>query len=188
MKSMAVFVVTVMFLFPAGPEPENPWKDKVPAAVQKAERARTIAAYREALDVTYRADDWQAALELAHAALAEYPNEPTLSGRIARALWRGGRIEEAERVVDTIAADATDRVALTSSIEIQLARGAGAKASHAARRLEKLGPQSAVEHYYLLAMRLEDDRLEGLSTLLRKAARLVDPANGYPEIYLEELL
>ena len=114
MKSMAVFVVTVMFLFPAGPEPENPWKDKVPAAVQKAERTRTIAAYRQALDVTYRADDWQAALKLARAALAEYPNEPTLSGRIARALWRGGRIEEAERVVDT----------MTSSMVIKLAGGA----------------------------------------------------------------
>ena len=188
MKSMAVFVVTVMFLFPAGPEPENPWKDKVPAAVQKAERTRTIAAYRQALDVTYRADDWQAALKLARAALAEYPNEPTLSGRIARALWRGGRIEEAERVVDTIAADATDRVALTSSIEIQLARGAYAKATDAARRLERLGPKSALEYYYLLAMRMEEDRLEGLPALLRKAARLIDPANGYPEIYLEEML
>jgi hypothetical protein len=183
-----VILVAAMLLFPAGPEPENPWKEKVPAAVQKAERARTIAAYREALDVSYRADDWQAALKLARAALAEYPDNPALRGPVARALWRGGRIEEAERLVDTFDTDTVDRVALTSSIEVYLARGAFAKAADAAQRLEKLGPRSAVEDYYLLAMRLEEDRLEGLPALLREAAKLVDPANGYPEVYLEELL
>jgi hypothetical protein len=181
-------MVTVMFLFPAGPEPENPWKAKVAAAVQKAERARTIAAYRGALDIAYRADDWQAALALAQAAASEYPDEPTLAGRITRALWRGGRIAEAERLVDALDVNTSDPVALTCAIEISLARGAYARATDAARRLELLGPQSAVEHYYLLALRLEQDRLEGLPAQLRQAAQLVDPANGYPEIYLEEML
>ena len=188
MGCVSFFAVTVMFLFPAGPEPENPWKDKVPDAVQKAERARTIAAYRTALDVTYRADDWHAALKLARAALAEYPNESTLLGQIARALWRGGQIEEAERVIDTIAPDTADRVALTSTIEISLARGAYASASAAASRLEQLGPKTALEYYNLLADRLEHDRLENLPRMLRKAARLIDPDNGYPEIYLAEML
>ena len=188
MDWIVCFVVTVMFLFPAGPEPENLWKEKVPSAVQKAERMGTVAAYRQALDVAYRADDWQAALKLARAARAEYPNDSTLVGRITRALWRAGRIEEAEQVVETIAKDTTDRVALTALIEVQLARGECAQVSRAAQRLEELGPQSALEHYYLLAVRLEEDRLEGLPSLLRRAADLVDPANGYPEIYLEEML
>lgn len=188
MDWIASFVVIVMLLFPSGAEPENPWKDKVPDAVQKAEHARTIAAYQQALDITWRADDWRAAVKLARAALEEYPDEPKLRGRIARALWRGGRIEEAERIVDKIAKDSTDRVALTSVIEVQLARGARDQAIAAARRLEELGPKSALEHYHLLAVFLAEDRMTDLPAMLHKAAQLVDPANGYPEIYLEEVL
>lgn len=185
---MVCVAVSVMFLFPAGPGPENPWKEKVPAAVRKAEQRRTLAAYRQALDVAYRADDWQAGLKLARAARAEYPDDSALAGLITRALWRGGRIDEAEQVVETIADDTTDHVALAAVIEIRLASGEYEKAFSAARRLEALGPESALEHYYLLAVRLEEDRLEGLPPMLEQAAKLVDPANGYPEVYLAEML
>ena len=178
------FAVTIMLLFPAGQEPHNPWKSKVADAVTKAERSRTIAAYRQALDVVWRADDWQAGLELAHAAHDEYPSEPTLIGLITRALWRGGEIDAAERTVDMIDEDTRDRVSLRTSIEIQLARGRTEKAHAAARLLEKLGPTSAMEYYQLLAVRLAEDRLAGLAAGLRKAAELVDPEHGYPEIFL----
>jgi hypothetical protein len=107
MNAIALFVVSVMLLLPAGEEPRNPWKEKVPAAVEKVERARTAtsAAYGDALDVTWRADAWQEGLKLARAALDCYPDQPMLRGRIARALWRGGEIHAAEQVVDRIAED-----------------------------------------------------------------------------------
>ena len=180
--------VIVMFLYPAGPPSENPWKDKVSGAVAEAERARTVAAYREALDVAWRADDWHAGFKLARAAREAHPNEPSLLGRIARAFWRAGRLADAEAIVDTIRADTRDRVSLTSLVEIQLARGRYGPAYAAARRLEELGPASAVEYYYVLAARLADDRMDGLAPMLRKATQLVDVANGYPEMYLEEVL
>ena len=188
MSWTTLYLVIAMFLFPAGPEPENPWLEKVAEAVEKAERGRTIAAYREALDITYRADDWRAALKLAHAAYEEYPNNQTLLGRIARAMWRGGRIDEAERIIDTVPAHSNERVAITIMIELNLARGEYEKAAAAAKRLEKIGPKTALEHYHLLSMRLVDDRMEGLPELLKNATSLVDPDNGYPEIFLEEAL
>ena len=36
MDCVAFYMVAVMFLFPAGEEPQNPWKDKVPAALEHA--------------------------------------------------------------------------------------------------------------------------------------------------------
>lgn len=188
MHWMTSFVVTVMLLFPAGEEPQNPWKEKVPAALEQVERRPTVAAYRHAFDVAWRADNWQASLELAHAALEKHPDEASLRGLIARALWRGGKIDQAEHVIDTINKDTDDRVALTVSIETRLARGQRERATTAARRLEKLGPASATERYQILAVRLANDQLEGLADLLRKAAQQVDPDNGYPEVYLEEML
>ncbi|MFQ5806356.1 MAG: aspartyl protease family protein [Phycisphaerae bacterium] len=188
MDWVAPLAVVVMLLFPPREAPQNPWKEKVPAAVQEAERTRSVAAYRHALDVAWRADDWRASWKLASAALERYPKEPSLSGMIARALWRAGKMDEAERVVDTISDRTRDRVALTALIEIQLARGRHARASAAARRLEELGPSSAVEFYHVLGLRLAEDRLAGLAPLLRDAMQRVDPDNGYPEIYLEEVL
>jgi hypothetical protein len=188
MDWLAISAVSVMFLLPAGPQPENPWRDKVPAAVATAEHAGTVAAYREALDVAWRADDWQAGLRLAQDARRRHPHEGSLMGRIARALWRGGELPEAERVVDAIPADTRDHVALTTVIDAQLARGRFESARAAARRLEQLGPATATECYGVAAVRLSDDRLAGIVPLLRKAIRLVNPENGYPETYLGEVL
>jgi len=188
MDWVAPFVVAVMLLYPAGEKPQNPWKDRVPATLEEVERCPTVAAYRRALDVAWRADGWQEGLKLARAALDKYPDEEMLRGRIARALWRGGKIGEAERIADTIGEDTRDRVALTALIQIQLARGKGERASAARRRLGELGPESAVEFCYLAAAHLAEDRLAELAPLLREAVRRADADNGYPEIYLAEEL
>lgn len=181
-------LVTVMLFFQAGTESENPWREKVIPAVSSAQRSRTIVAYRHALDVTYKADDWRAGLTMADAAFAEYPDNAMLSGRLVRAYWRGGQLEKAETIADTIEIDKADAPALTAYIDVQLARGKREEAIAAARKLEELGPTNAHEFYYLLAVRLEQQRYEDLPDLIRKAEKLIDPANGYPEIYLEEVL
>jgi len=181
-------LVTAMFFLQAGPESENPWADKVQPATLKAQRTRTIVAFRHALDVAYKADDWRAGLELARLAHAEYPDNAMLSGRLARAFWRAGKLERAERIVDKIDPDKIDKTSLTTYIEIQLGRGASKQAAAAAQRLELLGPETAVEIFHIMSARLIEQRLEGLPELLRRATDLIDPANGYPEIHLEEVL
>ena len=180
---MTSYAVVVMLLFPAGQEPENLWREAVPAAVARAEQAGTVEAYTKALEVTWRADDWQAGLKLARAAQRAHGGEPSLAGRIARSLWRAGQLEAAEAVIDAISPKTRDRVALTSTIEIQLARGRYPEAYAAAQRLEDLGPETAVEYFQVLAARMADNRFAGVAPMLRKAADLVNVENGYPELW-----
>lgn len=188
MNVVAALTVTVMLLLRGGEEPRNPWKEKVPAALEAVAGTPSVAALREALDVAWRADDWRAGLELAQAALDRHANDQTLRGVIARAFWRGGQLQKAERLVDSIADDTDDHVALAIRIEVQLARGRRDEARRAAQRLEKLGPTSAMEIYHILTLRLADGQLADIAPQLREAARRIDPANGYPETYLEEAL
>jgi tetratricopeptide (TPR) repeat protein len=188
MTFLPFLVVSAMLLVPSGQQPPNPWKEKVPQAVEKVEAAPSVSTYRQALDVAWRADDWRAGLKLAREALDKYPDEAALRGIAARAFWRAGRLKEAEALADQIGEDTQDPVALTTLIEVRLARGELERAGDAATRLEKLGPKSATELYYLAAARFAQDRLAGLASLLRQATRRVDPAHGYPEIYLGEAL
>lgn len=181
-------LVTVMLFLQSGSESPNPWVDKVGPAVDEAKRARTIAAYRHALDVAYKADDWRTGLDLAEAAYAEYPDNAMLSGRLARAYWRGGRTEQAEKIVDGIAIEKADETALAVCIDVQMARGKQEAAFAAARRLEELGPRTAQEIYYVMIAHLEQRRFDDIPELIRKAVSLIDPANGYPEIFLAEML
>lgn len=188
MNLISCFMVPVMLFLTPGDEAANPWKDKVPAAVTKAENSPTHANFRAALDVAYRADDWRAGVKLARAALKQHPANCSLQGPAARALWRAGAMEEAERVVDAISKDTDDRVGLTAIIEIEMARGRLDRARAAAKRLDKLGPKSALELYYVAGQRMADDQLDDIVPLLRKTAKLVDADNGYPETFLAEAL
>lgn len=176
-----VLTVVAMLLFPTGQEPDNPWKDKVAGALQRAEEA-----LEEALDVVWRADDWQAGLRLARAALAASPQRPELRGRIVRALWRAGRIEEAERLAAEIPAHTDDRVALRALIVIHLARGENQRAGELAARLEALESLTADDLLHVFAARLALKQAGGRVDLLRRIERLTDARNGYPEIYIAE--
>ena len=188
MKRLPLALVAIMFFFQSVTRAENPWTEKVGPAVETAKHSRTIVAYRHALDVTYKADDWRAALKLADVALAEYPDNAMLSGRLARAFWRGGQLENAEKIIDSLEIDKADSPALCAAIDVQLARGNREAAFAAAKRLEKLNPETAHELYYLLAVRLEQQNYADLPEMVRKAEKLINPANGYPEIYLDEVL
>ena len=187
MHKITIVAVALMFLIPPVRSAENPWKDRVAPAVKKVAQSPTAAAYREALDVAYRADDWRTGLRLAREAMKRFPDLPELRGVTARALWRAGKVADATGVVDRIALDTTDRTALSVVIEIDLARGEYAAARRAAAQLEKLGPKTASQYYATLSLRLADNRLEGIPVMLRRAAKLVDPAHGYPETYLAEV-
>ncbi len=183
-----VLMVVMMFLFPAGPQPENPWKEKVPAAVERAQAKKTVAALRDAFDVTWRADDWQAAEGLVALARQKHAHAPELRGLIVRALWRAGRIAEAEEAAQRIPADTTDHVALRMLLELDLAHVRSAPAAEHAARLRKLTPHTAEDLYRLYDADFALGRLAGLPDLLRQAQKLTDPRNGYPETIVGEAI
>ena len=180
--------VVAMLFVPAGDQKENPWRDKVAPAVERAQRAGTTAALREALEVTWRADDWQAGLQLARDAIEKLPKAPELRAPIARTLWRAGLLAEADRIAAGLSPESDDRVALGVLITPHLARGERKPAADAARRLESLGRLSGEDLYYVIGARWTLNQLDGIGRLIRRAEKLTDPDNGYPEIYVAEQL
>ncbi|MBU0641044.1 MAG: aspartyl protease family protein [Planctomycetes bacterium] len=179
--------MAAMFLFPPVQETENPWTEKVSAAVEKAERLGSVAALAEALDAAWRGDAWQTGLELAQRVREKHAGEEALGGLAARAFWRAGHIHAAERMAARIARDTRDRVALGVLIATHLARGESDAAERYASRLEPLS-QTAVDLSRVIAARVEQNRLDGIAALLRKTQRLANAENGYPEIYIAEEL
>ena len=182
----SVTAVVLMLLIPAGEPPENPWKEKVAAAVRRAEHGASVAALREALDVTWRADDWWAGLKLAQQALKRHHQRGELLGMVVRALWLAGQIEEAERLGAGILPKTADHVALRAAIELGLARRNTAAAEKFAAQLEELKTHAAEDLYEIFNVRLSSNRLNGAADLVRQAERATDPQNGYPENYVGE--
>ncbi len=175
-----------MLLMLSGDEPVNPWKAKVPAAVEQARAQGTVSALRTALDVAWRADDWQAGLQVAQQALQAHADEATLHGPVTRALWRAGWIHEAEKLAAKIPADTTDHVALRTRLTICLARGEADEALRLAARLATLPNRDAEDLSQVFAARLLLNRLDGLAEILRQTEPLIDPQQGYPHVYLQE--
>ena len=188
MLPLSAYTVVIMLLLPGGEPPENPWKEKVAPAVARADSRPTVAALHDALDVAWRADDWEAGLKMAELALRRHADEPELLGMIVRGLWRGGRIADAEHLATKITPDRKDRVALRVGLELSLTRGELARAEKLAARLEDLKPHTAEDLYQLFGLRLMSNRLTGAADMLRQAERLTDPNEGYPETYVAEAI
>ncbi len=185
---VSVVLPIIMLLYAAGETPENPWKGRAPRLIAKAEKHPTAAALAQALDAAWRADDWRAGRKLAAVALEKLPKNQELRGLAARALWRAGRLEEAEHVAAGIPRDTREQVALRTLLEVHLARGDWVEADALADRLEQIRPHRAEDLYYIYAVRAARNELEGLPDLLRRAAKLTDPDNGYPEYYVAEAI
>lgn len=180
--------VMVMLWLPPAPAEENPWKAKVADAVQRAEADSSPAALREAFDTVWRADDWLAGLHLATRVLGEPRRVDELRPLIVRALWRAGRIEQAEELAAPLDAATADRVTLRVLIEMHLARGDVEKAERWADRLCGLDALTAEDLYLIFAARFSAQRLADLPALLRRAERLTDARHGYPETHLSEAI
>jgi hypothetical protein len=188
MMALGNALVAMMLLFPAGPHDENPWKEKVPAAVERAQSNPTVAALKDAFDVTWRADDWQAAESLVELARKKHLDAPELRGLVVRALWRAGHVAEAEEAARRIPPDTTDHVALRTLLELDLARGETSKAAELAARLRKLAPLTSEDLYQIYGAEFAMNRLAGLPDLLRQAQKITDPRNGYPETVVGEAI
>lgn len=180
--------IAVLFVSPHGQDPENPWIERVPAAVAEARRLNAPAAYREALEVAWRGDAWRQGEQLAREALDKFPQVGRLHGAVSRALWRAGALLEAERVAQGISHETEDRVALATLITIHAARGQDDIANKLANRLAERPNLTAEEIQHVIGARVADGRIAGLAQLVRQAVRRADPANGYPEIYIKDEL
>lgn len=185
MTLQAIWIIA-LFLLSGGGKSENPWKDKVAGAREAAEKQQTAAAFRDALDTAWRADDWQVGVELAQEALAKHPKDVVLAGRASRAMWRAGRLADAERLAGEIDPEKADAVGLRTRIGIHLARGENAEASRLGKLLERTGDKSAETLLRLVALHFVDQSFNGIGDLIRKAQKEINPDNGYPETLASE--
>lgn len=186
MKKYLVMALTCFLLPAALSDEENPWKERVAPARERAEKTGDSADYRKALDAAWRADDWAAGRDIATTALEKHPRDESLLGPAARALWRAGLIEQAESLAQRIRPETRDNVALCVLIGVHLSRGEIDSAVSAARQLERVGPRDATEWAYLVGLKMHQNRLEGLADAFRQVERLVSADNGYPEYLFQE--
>jgi predicted aspartyl protease len=188
MEWISTMACAIFLLLPAGEHGPNPWTERLGPARERVARTGSVEAFAGALDAAWRADDWRAGLELALEAQEKHPRRAQLDGLVTRALWRAGRITQAEAVAQRISPTSDDPVALGALIGVHLARGEPEKADDIAARLERVGPRSASDFAQLVAVRLHRNRLDGLAAHIEKTQRLADPNNGYPEYFLRDSL
>lgn len=188
MTPPALLCCLVFLLVGADEHDRTALKARVAPARAAAEKSRSAPDYLSALEAAWRADDWVAGRALAEQAQAAHPDHAPLLGPVARALWRAGRLSEAEAVAERIKPDAADATALAALAHIALARCDFERAGAAAARLEGLRERSAEELNAVVAVRMARNQLDGLGPLLRELERKTDPKRGYPEDLLGEVL
>lgn len=188
MLTTPAMVMLAMFFLWSGPQHENPWPTRAKQAVAAAEARPTLEKYQKALDAAYRADDWQAGLSLSEQALKHPSWVKPLRSLLVRALWRAGRIGQAERLAGELVPEKTDRIGAAIAMRIALANGQRERAARFLNHLRQLGPNTADEAATMLFVEMTLGQTEGLAELARKAAEWADAANGYPDTYLAESL
>jgi hypothetical protein len=164
------------------------WDHRAKLALAKAQTRGTVDAFEEAFDAVWRADDWQAGLTLARRAQKKHANHPALIGRSVRALWRAGRLSEAETLAKRIPRDTKDRVAARMGIQVSLASRQADAAQAWAKHLQKLGTREAEDVYTLIEAQISAQQMDGLAKRIRELERLLDPRHGYPEEHLSEAI
>ncbi len=182
----------LMMLWPlaeglAGQHDET-WRKRAGEAQAKARAKPTLENYREALDVMWRADDWQAARQLAAEALQSHAAEPAITARAARALWRAGFLQEAERLAEGLPSSHTDPVCGYVRFDLALARADRATAEQALQALNPLKSKDAEAHYRYFNFHFLHGPQGELAERIRTALRISDAEHGYPESYVMESL
>lgn len=179
---MLISSALVLLLLPGLPTGESDWPGKLAPALDRAEKEGSTEALLDAFDAAWRADDWRAGLHLAQRVQQQQrPDNPRLDACVVRALWRGGRLADAEAHAARLSDDSNDPVALTTLISLRLAKMQTAAALRAARRLEQLNREVAADWLYVLAAKLTAHETRSLADVVRRAQKLCDPKNGYPE-------
>lgn len=185
---MNISALLIALLMLGGDQPQNPWIKKAPELIQRAEKDPSVKTLLAGFDAAWRADDWESGLKLVAATQKLGTGQAKLRGLVARALWRGGKLHEAEAEADKIPADTDDPIALAVLTTIQEARGDHERAAKTAERLTKF---KELDVFELVALSYS---LEGsgenhrVAELMRRAKAACKPDNGYPDIYIEDII
>lgn len=181
--------VMLLWLVPAGADDKkNPWIEKLETPLSEARRDPNPDSLLAALDAAWRADDVAAQTELVDLALARAGESERLRGPIVRALWRTGRIEEAEKLAAKITDDSSDPIAVSALINIESSRGNLSRALKLAERIPSLKNATASDRLAAISTEIMADKFSGLADRIRAVGKDIDPANGYPEIFLAEVI
>ncbi|MEP0846698.1 MAG: aspartyl protease family protein [Phycisphaerae bacterium] len=178
--------IVILMLLQAESLPSEEWKRRAAQSVALAQQAESPAELVEAMDNCWRADAWRDGLEVADLAATRFGQDTTIVARRARALWRAGRLEEAEVLLAPLADETRDPVALCTLVASALSRGDARRAEALGKRLHTLRPIGATELHSLIAVHLANDSLGGLVPLLRSCEQSADARNGYPETHIAE--
>lgn len=178
-------MITICLLFTGGEETKNPWTERVGPAISAAEKDPTAKTVAAALDAGYRADDLEASQKAVKLA-AGLKDSSTLLGRMLRASWRAGDLAAVESHLSGVTTNSRDLDALAVAAQAALSRCDFAGASRFADAIEKLGPETAAQANALFSAHLAVDRHKNVAGSVRAIEKLIDKANGYPDILLGE--
>lgn len=180
--------IVILMLLQAESLPSEEWKRRAAQSLALAEQAESPAELVDAMDNCWRADEWRGGLKVANLAAARFGQDAGIAARRARALWRAGRLEEAEVLLAPLVDESRDPVALCTLVASALSRGDARRAEALGKRLHTLRPIGATELHSLIAVHLATDSLGGLVPLLRSCEQAADARNGYPETYIAETI
>lgn len=202
-------LVTAFMLLPAPPPQPDAWRERLAPALERAERERSPEALIEALETAWRADDWVAGLRLVDLSVPRAdeapPDRPGAAGverapeqrpetrpdtrllaLAARAAWRGGQLERAEKLLESIEQAEYDNVALGTLIASALSQGRVDDAERYATRLRAAPSLDGSDWHRVFSVDLAAGRMEEALAALRQCLRRTDAANGYPQTHIAE--
>lgn len=186
--NLPLFVLVALLLAPGSDKPKNPWIKKAPEIIGQFEREPSAKNLEAAFDAAWRADDWASGLKLATTAQEKFAGNANLYGRTLRALWRAGKLHEAEQEAKRIPVDTNDTIALAALITLHDARGDEDQAQKLAERLGRQKDLSTNELITLASSRNLKGKGAEVARILRQAKALSNPDNGYPDIFMDDLL
>jgi hypothetical protein len=172
---IALLLMPLLLETPADTGPAK-WADRLKQTTAKFNKQSSASNLRDALDAAWRADDWEAGLRLARLAEEKYAGNRLLAPYVARALWRGGKLLDAEAAAKHIDRDSNDLVALHTRLGIALANAQLDDAAKLAARMAKQPNLSAADYATIAGAKMTMGDLAPLPELARKALALVDPA------------
>jgi predicted aspartyl protease len=164
----------------------NPWIERVEPAIAAAHKSSAIEDVRAAFEATYRADDWQAGLELAEWTARKPRLQKQLVGYMARARHRAGQIFDAEDLIERVQVNKADPVTLEMLIGTHLSRGKFRQAARAARELDTRTPRTTGSLLALMAVTMHKQDIDGMQDLVKEILATAKSENGYPDIYVVE--
>jgi tetratricopeptide (TPR) repeat protein len=166
----------------SGQDPRASLQQRRQSAEQRLNSGdRSATAWCELLDALYRADESDAALGAARNALAEHPADRGVVARAARALFRGGELESAARLLSESGEVAGEPAAAVVLSKLLHSEGRLADAASVAALCLPAHADDPELHYQLALLNARLQRHETAAEHYARAAELAGAQSpGYP--------